>query len=100
MGVPPIPNDKYSPCQINLSGSVFIVAAAQNWLLIFLVLHILHVLNYHQRNLKCDRILEDAQIQSGRLLKLIQTVDERVPVDVELAGCLRDIQAVLEKKIY
>ena len=58
-----------------------------------------YVLDYHQRNLKCDRILENAQIQSGRLLKLIQTVDERIPVDVELAGCLRDIQTVLEKFI-
>ena len=35
---------------------------------IILIFHILHILHYHQRDLKCDRILKHPKIQTGRLL--------------------------------
>ena len=39
--------------------------------LIVLVFHIFHILHYHQGDLKCNRILKYAKIQTGALLKLV-----------------------------
>ena len=52
------------------------------------VLHILHVFNYHKRNFKGYGIFKYPQIQTGTLLKLVKTVHQRVPVDIELSGRL------------
>ena len=48
-------------------------------------LHILHVLHDHQRDLECDRVLEYPQVQTGALLELVQSVYQRIPVNVQQA---------------
>ena len=61
--------------------------------------HILHVPYNHKCNLEGDCIFEYTKIQSGTLLKLVQTINQCISVDIELSGCLRNIQAVLEELI-
>ena len=51
-------------------------------------LHVLHVFDYHQCDLECDRIFKYTQIQSGTLLQLIQAVYQCISVDIQLSGCL------------
>ena len=62
-------------------------------------LHILHIFYNHQCNLKCDCILEYSQIQSCALLKFIQAVYQCISMNIQLSGCLRYIQTVLEEFI-
>ena len=49
-----------------------------------ILLHVLHVFDDHERDLECDGILKDTQIQACALLEFIQPVDQRIPVDEEL----------------
>lgn len=58
-------------------------------ILIFKKFHVLHVLYNHECDLECNRILKYAQIQPGRLLKLIQTIYQRISVDKQLTARFR-----------
>ena len=49
----------------------------------------------HEGDLEDDGIVELAQVETRELLDLLQTVDQRIAVDEQLAGGLGDIQAVL-----
>ena len=51
----------------------------------------IEILLDHHGDLEHDGVVEFAQIQSGELFDLLQTVDQRVAVDVQLAACLRDV---------
>ena len=55
------------------------------------------VLLDHQRYLKDDRVLKFAQIETGQLLDLLKTVDQRVAVYEQLAGGLGNVQVVLKE---
>ena len=68
-------------------------------LLVFQSLHIFHIAYNHQRNLKCDGILEYAKIQSGTLLEFIQTIYQSITMNIKLSGCLGYIQAVLKELV-
>ena len=57
------------------------------------------VLTDHQRNLKHDSVVKQAQIQPGKLLDLLQTVHQSVSVDKQLTGGFGHIQVVFKKLI-
>ena len=52
---------------------------------------------YHQSDLEDDRVIKFAEIQTGQLLDLLKTVDQRVAVNEQLSGGLGYIQVVLEE---
>ena len=51
----------------------------------------------HQRHLENDRVVKLAQIETCELLDLLQPVDQRVAVDEQLPGRLRDVQVVFKE---
>ena len=57
------------------------------------------VLFDHQRHLEDDGVIEVAQIKTGDLADLFQTVDQRVAVDEQAAAGLGDIQVVLKESL-
>jgi hypothetical protein len=54
------------------------------FVLILKIFHILHVFDNHQRNLERNGIFKNTQVQIGAFLQFIQTVHQRVSVNVEL----------------
>ena len=68
------------PWLLRIAGVGLLIKA-----LLDMCLHILHVLHDHQRNLEGDGIFKHTKIQPGALLKLIQTVHQRISVDVKLS---------------
>ena len=62
-------------------------------------LHIFHIFNYHQCDLESDGVLEDAKIQTGSLLDLVQPVNQCISVNIQLARGLGNIQAVFEELV-
>ena len=67
--------------------------------LIIQCFHILHIFYHHQRDLEGNGIFKDPEIQTGALLQLIQTVNQRIAVNIQLPGCFRDVQVVLEELV-
>ena len=57
------------------------------------------VLADHQRHLKDDGMVKLAQIQTGKLLDLLQAVHQGVPVDEQLTGGFRNVQVVFKEFI-
>ena len=57
------------------------------------------VLLDHQRHLEGDGVVKLPQIQSGKLLDLLQAVHQGVPVDKELPGRLGYVQVVLKELV-
>ena len=53
--------------------------------LLILLIHILHILHDHQRNLEGNGVFKDAQIQSRALQQLIQPVHQRIPMNEQLS---------------
>ena len=53
----------------------------------------------HERYLEGDCMLEFTQIKTGQLADLLQTVDQRIAVNEELAGGFGHIQIVLEEAL-
>ena len=53
----------------------------------------------HPGNAESEGILEIADIKAGHFLHPLQPVHQCVAVEVELSGCLGNIQAVFEKAV-
>ena len=51
----------------------------------------------HESHLEDNGMVEFAQIETGELLDLFQTIDEGISVNKQLAGSLGDIQVVLKE---
>ncbi len=51
-------------------------------------INILHIIDHHERNLKGQRIIKLSDIQPGRLVEFLDSVDEGIAVHIELARCL------------
>ena len=67
--------------------------------LIFLVIQIFHVINDHQCDLEGQCIIKAAQVQSGALLDLLNTIHQCIAVYEQLSGSLRHIQIVLKELV-
>ena len=62
--------------------------------------NIFHVVHYHKRDLKCQRIIKCPDIKPCHLLQLFYPVYQCVPVHKKLSGCLGYIEIVLKEFIY
>ena len=57
------------------------------------------ILTHHQCYLEHDGMVKLTQIQSGQLLDLLQTVNQRITMDKQLAGSFGHIQIVLKELV-
>ena len=57
--------------------------------------HILHISYNHECDLEGNRVFKHTKIQSCTLLKLVQTINQCISVNIKLSGCLRNIQTIL-----
>ena len=53
----------------------------------------------HERNLECNRMVEFAEVETGELADLFETVYERVSVYEQLSGSLGDVEVVFEEAL-
>lgn len=55
------------------------------WASEIILLHVFHILDDHESDPECDRVLENTQIQACALLELVETIDQSVSVNEKLA---------------
>ena len=64
------------------------------------MLYIIHVFYNHESHLECNGILKGPKIQIGHLLYLVKPVYEGISVNIQLSGCLGNIQVILKELVY
>ena len=67
--------------------------------LIIVIIQILHVVDYHQRNFKGQCIIKDTNVQTTALLQLFNTVYQCISMYKQLSGSLGNIQIVFKEPL-
>ncbi len=76
-----LPENKHS-----FSGSLY--HAIDFVSILFQQINILHIIDHHERNLKSQRIIKLSNVEPSRLVQLLNPVDQRISVYIELTRCL------------
>ena len=66
---------------------------------VFGIVQGIQILFYHHGDFKNDGVIKFPQIQPGELLDLLQAVDQRVAVHIQLARGLGDVEVILKKLV-